>query len=495
MEGHNSWVANRPGSLLLIPVGDVAQHAIANLCFFAQNGYCIYDDVNRRPIPGLEPFADIVDVANPLPLTFLDQYSLTECTAELATSRLRRHVDAAGDGHGRLDVQRHRPPDHAGRQRRSRGARPGLPLRYATSAGRCPIQPASRASSRAIARRTTRPCARRSTTSASASSAPAARSTPGRRVPGRTAPRVRGSAQVHDEHFRECVALQAQYCFDTFGKFPATVPTCSSPCTCRATIWTWSTTTRCSSPAPTSARHAEHLRALARDHGVRGRRCRSRFPGIRIGHWQDQALTGCTVLLPAAGAMRAGVMSAAARPARARPICWRRPPRSGDPRPAADGRQRLRSGRGGRRDALPARAGHRLRYRRGPRADRAGGGDLRPRSRLGRRPTPTRAAGYAACLAASADEAREGNVGAGCGACGRASCWGRHAARRAAWAWRASEPADAATMGALAVVNAGGDVLERDGTIIAGTRGPDGFAGSAALLRRGVAGRACPARR
>src|SRR5256886_10859913 len=34
MEGHNTWVANRPGSLLVMPTGDVAQHAIANLCFF-----------------------------------------------------------------------------------------------------------------------------------------------------------------------------------------------------------------------------------------------------------------------------------------------------------------------------------------------------------------------------------------------------------------------------------------------------------------------------
>jgi hypothetical protein len=35
---------------------------------------------------------------------------------------------------------------------------------------------------------------------------------------------VRSAAQVHDERFRECVALQAQYIFDTFGKFPGTVP-------------------------------------------------------------------------------------------------------------------------------------------------------------------------------------------------------------------------------------------------------------------------------
>ena len=38
-------------------------------------------------------------------------------------------------------------------------------------------------------------------------------------------PGFRGSAQVHDAEFKACVALQAQYVFDTFGKFPGTVPT------------------------------------------------------------------------------------------------------------------------------------------------------------------------------------------------------------------------------------------------------------------------------
>jgi hypothetical protein len=37
-------------------------------------------------------------------------------------------------------------------------------------------------------------------------------------------PRVRGSAQIHDPAFKACVAAQAQYVFDTFGKFPGTVP-------------------------------------------------------------------------------------------------------------------------------------------------------------------------------------------------------------------------------------------------------------------------------
>ena len=52
MEGHNTWCANVPGSLLVIPVADIAQMVLNILCFFAQNGYCIYDDVNDVQIPG-----------------------------------------------------------------------------------------------------------------------------------------------------------------------------------------------------------------------------------------------------------------------------------------------------------------------------------------------------------------------------------------------------------------------------------------------------------
>src|SRR4030095_14715027 len=39
VEGHNTWCVNVPGSLLVIPVADIAQHLIAVLCFLVQNGY------------------------------------------------------------------------------------------------------------------------------------------------------------------------------------------------------------------------------------------------------------------------------------------------------------------------------------------------------------------------------------------------------------------------------------------------------------------------
>jgi hypothetical protein len=67
-------------------VADIAQHLIAILCFLAQNGYAIYDDVNDRKIPGQKDFSALVDVEEPFPLTFVEQYALTEATAELATA-------------------------------------------------------------------------------------------------------------------------------------------------------------------------------------------------------------------------------------------------------------------------------------------------------------------------------------------------------------------------------------------------------------------------
>jgi hypothetical protein len=86
MEGHNTWCVNVPGSLLVIPVADVAQHTIAGLCFLLQNGYVVYDDVNDRRIPGIEEFGGLADLESPLPLTFVDQYMLAEAVAELASS-------------------------------------------------------------------------------------------------------------------------------------------------------------------------------------------------------------------------------------------------------------------------------------------------------------------------------------------------------------------------------------------------------------------------
>ena len=188
MEGHNTWCVNVPGSLLVIPVADIAQHLLAILCFFVQNGYAIYDDVNGRQIPGLEQFGGLVDVDEPFPLTFIEQYALTEATAELATACYAGvlMLQAMGLGGWMFDgIDRFSMLGASGNPEV-----PGLGFRYDSDERWSMPNPTGprRGVRGATAHRTTRTWPRRSRPSPSASSARAGRSTPTRRGPGPTAP-------------------------------------------------------------------------------------------------------------------------------------------------------------------------------------------------------------------------------------------------------------------------------------------------------------------
>lgn len=223
MEGHNTWVANAPSSLLAFPVGDLAQHTLLNLIFYAQNGFCIYDDINGRTIPGIERFADIVDIDQAYPLSFVDQYSLAELSAELAVASYNGQLllQAMGlggwsfDGIDRLSILgASGDPQVPGLGFRydsdSRWAQPNpTGLEGVFTSMTVPHYPNMRAALDALVKRKFGP------------GGPFHADTPG---PWNDSPGVRSSAQVHDEHFLECIALQAQYVFDTFGKFPATIP-------------------------------------------------------------------------------------------------------------------------------------------------------------------------------------------------------------------------------------------------------------------------------
>jgi hypothetical protein len=224
LEGHNTWCVNVPGSLLVIPVADIAQHLIAILCFFVQNGYAVYDDVNDRKIPGLEEFSGLVDVEEPFPLTFSEQYALTEATAELATSCYAGvlMLQAMGLGGWMFDgIDRFSMlgasgnPDVPGLRFRfdedERWSTPNPTGLEGVFEAYCPPHyPDMAAAVEAFTQRKYGP------------GGPFHRDTPGA---WSDSPGFRGSAQVHDDQFKACVALQAQYVFDTFGKFPGTVPT------------------------------------------------------------------------------------------------------------------------------------------------------------------------------------------------------------------------------------------------------------------------------
>ena len=223
MEGHNTWCVNVPGSLLVIPIADLAQHAIAIFCFLVQNGISVYDDLTDRRIPGIEEFADLVDLEEPMPLTFFDQYTISEAVAELATSCYAGvlMLQAMGLGGWMFDgIDRFTMLGASGDP-----DVPGLGFRYdederwslpnptgleGVFEAYCPPHYTDMAAAvEAFAERKFGP------------GGPFHRDTPGAWT---DSPGVRGSAQVHDERFKACVTTQAQYVYDTFGKFPATVP-------------------------------------------------------------------------------------------------------------------------------------------------------------------------------------------------------------------------------------------------------------------------------
>jgi len=222
-EAHNTWVFNKPSTLVVVPVGDLSQHVLLNLCYMLQNGLVLHDDIHKRPIPGIAQFKDIVNVDNVWPITFVEQWSLSELTVEIAASCYAGVLMLQAMGLGGWMFNGVDPfavfgasgdPDV-----------PGLGFRYdkderwpypnptgleGVMEGFCPPHyPDMRAAVEAVCERKFGP------------GGPFNPETPGVWEDSR---KVRSAAQVHDERFRECVALQAQYVYDTFGKFPGTVP-------------------------------------------------------------------------------------------------------------------------------------------------------------------------------------------------------------------------------------------------------------------------------
>lgn len=222
-EAHNTWVFNKPSTLVVIPVGDLSQHVLLALCYMLQNGLVLYDDINRRSIPGIGRFADIVDASNVWPITFVEQWSLSELTVELAAGCYAGTLMLQAMGLGGWMFNGVDPFAMLGCS--GDPAIPGLGFRFNTDdrwpypnptglegvmEGFCPPHhPDMRTAVEALCERKFGP------------GGPFNPDTPG---PWKDSRKVRSAAMVHDERFRQCVALQAQYLVDTFGKFPATVP-------------------------------------------------------------------------------------------------------------------------------------------------------------------------------------------------------------------------------------------------------------------------------
>jgi L-aminopeptidase/D-esterase-like protein len=191
-------------------------------------------------------------------------------------------------------------------------------------------------------------------------------------------------------------------------------------------------------------------------------------PGVRVGHWTDeQAMTGCTVVLPPGGTTGSVVVPGGA-------------PATRETDAIAPGRRVDEINAvlltGGSAFGLGAANGV-MRY-----LEERGIGHFTPAGvvpivptaaifdlAIGNgavRPGPDEA--YAACEAASETETREGNVGAGMGATVGKGAGFENATKGGVGS--ASARDGDVIVGALAVVNAVGDVVDDDGSVIAGAR-------------------------
>lgn len=223
MEMHNEWCANVAGSTLIIPVADLAQHMLLVLCYLVQNGACIYDDVNGRPVPGMDRFKTLVDADNPFPLTYVEQLALTEVTVETSTACYAGALMLQALGLGGWMFEGINPFSILGAS--GDPEVPGLGFRFDMLQGRplphvtglegvfeghCPphFSNMREAVERVVARKF-------------GTGGPFNAGTGG---PYKKTESIRSSAVPIGDEFVDCVATMAQYVFDTFGRFPATVP-------------------------------------------------------------------------------------------------------------------------------------------------------------------------------------------------------------------------------------------------------------------------------
>jgi hypothetical protein len=226
MSEHNLWNANAPGSLLFIPVVDMSQRALASMCLQLINGGYLYDDFGKRVCGDLAPFfrSGLLQEHRRVNLSGFEQNQLANATAETAIlgHNITLMMQAMGlggwlytginantalgafavDGIPGLGFRFTRRDDWS-------GPNPiGLDGHYE---GMCPpYHPDMRAAAQAFVRFKFGP---------GGTYDPA---TPG---PFQRTGAVKGSVKPYSEEFAAALGEMAQYLHDTYGRFPATMPT------------------------------------------------------------------------------------------------------------------------------------------------------------------------------------------------------------------------------------------------------------------------------
>ena len=223
---HNLWNANCPGSTLFLPVGDVGQQVLAFLAIMASNGYTLYDDFAKRPAGHLAPYfrSSLLNESKRLPLSYIEQYVFSTIAMELATMGHNIVLALQALGLGGWMFTGINPYSAMGAFA-DKGV-PGLGFRFVRREdwtlpnpvgldghyqSLCPpYYPNMHAAVRQLA------------TWKFDEGGTYDPTTPG---PYKDPKRVKETVTPYSEELLSCLGEMAQYVYDMYGKFPATVPT------------------------------------------------------------------------------------------------------------------------------------------------------------------------------------------------------------------------------------------------------------------------------
>lgn len=224
--GHNLWSANFPGSTLFLPVTDMGEYFIGMLAMLVQDGNMVYDDVAGRVAGDMSPFirSALVRDDKRAALSMMEQTTLMGMAASLAImgQNMMLMIQAIGlggwlytgiDSYSLLGAAAAEGVPGLGFrfQRDSRWLAPnpiGLDGYYESVCP--PYNPDMRAGVTKVVER---------------KFGKGGAYDPEQSGPFRDNKGVKGSVQPHSDEMVECLGEIAQYIYDTYGKFPATVPT------------------------------------------------------------------------------------------------------------------------------------------------------------------------------------------------------------------------------------------------------------------------------
>lgn len=225
IEAHNWWVANQPGSMFCVPVVDLTTQVLDGLAILLGERALPFDVLRDRPAGNLEPFIrqGLIDPDRRVPLFDFEQYLLATAVAEISMLNHNIVLFLQAIGLGGWFYSGVNPASLLGAS--ANEGIPGFGFRFVEDArwpgpnpvgldgyfeGICPpYQRDMAASVQAFVNR---------------KFGPGGTYDPALPGPYRDNATVKGRVHRYTPEFVACLTEVAQYIFDTYGKFPASLP-------------------------------------------------------------------------------------------------------------------------------------------------------------------------------------------------------------------------------------------------------------------------------